>query len=68
MSVVRYVTIHNKKHRIVKEKKGRRLGYRLQNYGRIRPGKHGWMNVIGGWKPTLSKINEYIKNRQRARH
>ena len=73
--MVKYVNINGERYRIVKEtkKKGfrkRKLveGYRLQNYGRIRPGKIGWMNVIGGWASSMKEMNDYIKERRKTRH
>ena len=73
-SVVRKISIKGEGHRIVRAtrktgvKRKPTHGYQLQNYGRTRPGKKGWMNVGGGFKKSLSDMTKYIKNIRKARH
>jgi len=74
-SVVKKVSIRGEAHRMIRvtKKKGVRRrktvrGYQLQTYGRIRPGKRGWMNVAGSFRGTLSEMTKYIKRSREARH
>ncbi len=41
-------------------------GFRLQSHGRIRPGKKGWMNVGGGFRKNMAKMDTYIKNLRKS--
>jgi hypothetical protein len=41
-------------------------GYRLQSYGRTKPGKRGWMNVGGGFRNSMAKMNSYVKNLKKS--
>ncbi len=73
-TVVRKVSIQGETHRIIRVTKKRGVrrkptrGYQLQNYGRIRPGKKGWMNVIGGFKNSLADMTKYVKRSRESRH
>jgi len=72
-NLVQYVQIGGERYRIVQETKTKGLrrnkirGYRLQNYGRKGRGKKGWMNVVGGWKPTMNKMNKYVENMRQSK-
>ena len=73
-SVVKKVSIRGETHRMIRVTKKRGVrrkpvrGYQLQTYGRTRPGKKGWMNVVGSFRGTLSEMTKYIKRSREARH
>ena len=67
--MAKIVIINGERYRIIRRTRKKRFsnktesGYQLQNYGKKFRGKaKQWLNVIGGFKKTMAKMNAYVKN------